>query len=54
MPACAEHAGPTLHGVGVPDVMARRRILAQAYVVFFGAIRMDDEHVGGVAGREHS
>lgn len=30
-PTCAEHAGPTLEGASVPDVMARRRILAQAW-----------------------
>ncbi|MEV1119333.1 hypothetical protein AB0I91_30135 [Actinosynnema sp. NPDC049800] len=30
-PTCAEHAGPTLYGATVPDVVARRRILAQAW-----------------------
>ena len=30
-PTCAEHAGPFLEGASVPDVMARRRILTQAW-----------------------
>jgi hypothetical protein len=30
-PTCAEHAGPTLYGASVPDVVARRRILAEAW-----------------------
>jgi hypothetical protein len=30
-PTCAEHAGPFLEGATVPDVMARRRILTQAW-----------------------
>lgn len=30
-PRCAEHAGPTLDGASVPDVLARRRILTVAW-----------------------
>jgi hypothetical protein len=30
-PACAEHSGPVLEGASVPDVLARRRILAEAW-----------------------
>ncbi|MEU7476560.1 hypothetical protein AB0A63_11300 [Lentzea sp. NPDC042327] len=30
-PACAEHAGPELHGASVADVFARRRILTEAW-----------------------
>lgn len=30
-PTCAEHAGPTLHGAAVPDVIERRRILTEAW-----------------------
>ncbi|MEV8438228.1 hypothetical protein AB0425_12690 [Actinosynnema sp. NPDC051121] len=30
-PTCVEHAGPALHGASVPDVLARRRILAEAW-----------------------
>ncbi|MFD4671245.1 hypothetical protein ACFWNN_16030 [Lentzea sp. NPDC058450] len=30
-PTCAEHAGPVLEGASIPDVLARRRILAEAW-----------------------
>jgi hypothetical protein len=30
-PTCTQHAGPTLHGASVPDVLEQRRILTEAW-----------------------